>query len=135
MSANNLDRLAARTAQEIVQNLTTEEAGKLENLATKALGVLQENGVYAGMLFLYSRSEREKAYAKNIREALLKTLAQSELNSLHLSLPADKDKSNWLHVSDHLNTMICGELDTLLLIKQLWEQTLIYTRYSAKARG
>jgi len=135
MSANNLDRLAARTAQEIVQNLTAEDAGKLENLATKVLGVLQENGVYAGMLFLYSRSAREKAYAENIREALIKTLAQQELSALHLSLPADKDQSNWLEVSDHLNTAVCDELDTLLLIKQLWEQTLIYTRYSAKARG
>jgi len=29
---------------------------------------------------------------------------------------------------------ICGDLNRLLLVKQLWEQTLIYARYGAKAR-
>jgi hypothetical protein len=30
---------------------------------------------------------------------------------------------------------IASDLDTLLLVKQIWEQTLIYARYGAKARS
>ena len=33
-------------------------------------------------------------------------------------------------LTDH----ICNDLDRLLMVKQLWEQTLIYGRYGAKAR-
>jgi hypothetical protein len=34
-----------------------------------------------------------------------------------------------------LTDSVCNDLDKLLLVKQLWEQTLIYARYGAKARG
>ena len=66
--SRNLDRLAAQTAQAIVNEGAGKDgkgAEKLENMATKALGVVQENGVYAGMLFLYSRGRtpRRKSFA------------------------------------------------------------------------
>lgn len=134
MSTMNLDRLAAIAAQSIIANPATSDKTKLENLATKALGVLQENGVYAAMLFLYSR-KREKDHAKVIAEEFLNTLQSAELAPLDLAFPADMDRSNWLEVSEYLNSSLCETLDTLLLIKQIWEQTLIYTRFGAKARG
>lgn len=136
----NLDTLAAQTAQHIVEKAVPEgtsevkkRAAAVENMATKALGVLQENGVYAGMLFLYSKGADD--YAKGIREMLLRALDGIEISGVSLGLPKDKPSDKWQDVSSHLTKSICGDLDTLLLVKQLWEQTLIYVRYGAKARG
>ena len=122
---NNLDLIAARHAQDIVAKATDHEA--LDNLATKALGVLQENGVYAATLFLFSRTGKDRGIAPPIREELLKMT--SEL-SLHLSPPEGADAAKALaFVTQH----IASDLETLLLVKQIWEQTLIYVRYGAKA--
>jgi len=73
MTDLNLDRLAAQYAQKIVHD---GQSG-LENLITKTLGVLQEQGVYTCLLFLFSRTGDEKNLAAKIRPhlyALLKEL-------------------------------------------------------------
>ena len=130
-TGRNLDWLAASTAQTIVgEKRDKTQAEKLENMATKALGVVQENGVYEGMLFLYSRKEDE---ANEIRGQLLKMLAAEELTPLNLA-QQDKDQA-WSAVSKHLIGKVTNDLDTLLLVKDLYEQTLIYVRYGAKAAG
>lgn len=135
---NNLDTLAAQCAQEIVRERAPDgsdakkRATALENMATKALGVLQENGVFAGMLFLYSKKEDEDARA--LRDRLLGILNCPEMAQFDLALP-DTDRREWQKVSEHLTSQVCADLDTLLLVKQVWEQTLIYVRYGAKARG
>jgi len=130
----NLDTLAAQTAQEIVRGVipqedtdATKKAAALDNVATKTLGVLQENGVYAATLFLYSRSNTDAKIALFVRTRLLGLAAHEVLNRPE---PADQAPEALKFVTDH----ICNDLDTLLLVKQLWEQTLIYVRYGAKAR-
>ena len=135
MSAgHNLDRLAARTAQTIVKQ--GGDAKKLETLATKALGVMQENGVYAGLLFLYSRtSDDDRRLAKPIRAQLLKLLDSPELGPLDLAFKGEAEGAPWPAVSHHLITTVTADLYTLLLVKELYEQTLIYVRYGAKAAG
>ena len=127
--SRNLDRLAARTAQGIVGDRKGDAATRLENMATKALGVVQENGVYAGMLFLYSRAKDEEA--KVIRAKLLGLLAADEVKTLNLTFSGHNDA--WADVSQHLIDTVTTDLDKLLLVKDLYEQTLIYVRYSAKA--
>ncbi len=73
-------RLAAQYAQKIVADGKAE----IENLITKSLGVLQEQGVYACMLFLLSRTSNEKGQAEKVRPHLynllkeLPTFSQSE---------------------------------------------------------
>ena len=143
-SNNNLDWHAALAGQEIIKNTKTPgnkgkeeetKASDVENLATKALGVLQENGVYAVLLYLYSRSEkREQPLAKSIRIQLL------ELTRLLKLSPPTGTKESPIDAKAEqalkfLTDDICNDLDSLLLVKQLWEQTLIYARYGAKARG
>jgi hypothetical protein len=122
----NLDLLAARAAQGIVGATASRKANEVDNLVTKYLGVLQENGVYAGLLYLYSRSEADRAIAEKVREQLLgltRELGQPQ--------PDARDAEAALRfMADH----VCNDLDTLLLVKQVWEQTLIYARYGAKAR-
>jgi len=133
----DLDWLAARTAQAIITNTKSQDAGGVDNLTTKALGVLQENGGYAGLLYLYSRSESEQVIAKQIRTQLLHLTSE-----LSLSPPTDRRVGNELVVEDakagialkFLTDNVCSDLDSLLLVKQIWEQTLIYARYGAKAR-
>lgn len=50
----NLDIYAARSAQDIIAKTNDKTSRDVENLITKTLGVLQENGVYACLLYLYS---------------------------------------------------------------------------------
>jgi len=118
----NLDQLAAKTAQAIVE-AAAGSPKELDILVTKTLGVLQENGVYAAVLFLQSRTQKkEKELAPKIEAQLFSAL--SDL------LPESRNAQDKLQfVADN----IAGHLDTLLLVKQLWEQILIYTRYGAKA--
>jgi hypothetical protein len=121
MTTTNLDQLAAQYAQKIVADGKAE----IENLITKTLGVLQEQGVYACMLFLFSRTGNEKGQAEKTRLHLynllkeLPTFSQSEID----------DKNALQFYSD----TVCNDLDILLLVKDLYEQTLIYARYGAKA--
>ncbi|AKB42530.1 hypothetical protein [Methanosarcina vacuolata] len=127
----NLDLEAARTSQEIMKNTMGKQSKSVENLVTKTLGVLQENGIYACMLFLCSCSNTEKEIAKIIKSELLKMtdfVEKISLNSDNSKEIPDKE------ILEFLTNNICNDIDTLLLTKQLWEQTLIYTRYGAKAR-
>jgi len=123
----NLDQLAAQTAQQIIEDTKSINKTQVDNLLTKALGVLQENGVYAATLFLYSRTGPDKEVAPAVRASLLR-LAADEL--VGQSEPEDKAETALSFVTAH----ITHNLHTLLLVKQSWEQTLIYARYGAKAR-
>ncbi len=138
----NLDLIAAKAAQEIIANTQTYitkndkreevkkpiEGGEVDNLATKALGVLQENGVYAVQLYLYSRTGKaEESIAKQTREKLLSLLREFGLPEL--------ENTNAATALAFLTEHVCTDLDRLLMVKQLWEQTLIYARYGAKARS
>ena len=134
----NLDRLAAERAQAMVNRAKQDKNVKkpvetLERLATKALGVLQEQGIYAMMLFLFSRSSDEQIVAPMIRAQLLESLK---------ALPAFQDGENVPQKDAIAQTTlqfytvkVLKDLDTLLLVRDLYEQTLIYARYGAKAAG
>ncbi len=134
----NLDKLAAERSQEMVNKAKQGVEGvkkpleTLERLVTKALGVLQAQGVYAMMLFLFSRSSDEAKVAPLIREQLyeaLKSLSMFENNNIPQTDTSPKD------VLAFYAEKILDNLDTLLLVRDLYEQTLIYARYHAKALG
>ncbi len=126
---DNLDRMAAQTAQKIIAKTLGSKSSEVDNLATKALGVLQVQGIYAATLFLYSRtSKADTAIAPVIRGELLNLVPPLAPGT---TAPADEASAALKFVTEH----IAGDLDTLLLVKQVWEQTLIYVRYGAKARG
>lgn len=122
----NLDQLAALYAQEMVKK--GKPVTVLERLVTKTLGVLQAQGVYAMILYLLSRSGEEEKIAPIISNecyALIKELPEFS----GISVPSDKKKILEFYSSND----ILGKIDTLLLIRDLYEQTLIYARYGAKA--
>jgi hypothetical protein len=137
MDTKLLDRIAATRAQAIVdtavdrlQGPTKKRATAVDNLVTKALGVFQENGVYAGFLFLFSRTrDQDETIAKAVREQLLDLAAED--------LPFDWGKPDDMSARTalrHVSGTICAELDPLLMTKEVFEQTLIYARYGAKSR-
>jgi hypothetical protein len=131
MDERLLDRIAAKRAQRIVNQASgPAEPQEVDNLVTKALGVFQENGVYAGFLFLFSRTrDKDKKIAEAVREQLI------ELSSEDLPFgwgePRSMDAQN---VLEYVSDTVCRDLDPLLMTKELFEQTLIYARYGAKAR-
>ena len=143
-----LDYLAAKTAQEIVLESTAIGIApkELENLVTKALGVLQAQGVYALYLFLYSKSGEKKAEEKTaalLVGKLWKALSEEPAKRLGVHEKADvslEENPLWKSALEHRDEVltavtehITADLDTLLLIRDLYEQILIYARYGAKA--
>ena len=120
MTTLNLDQKAAQFAQEIVN----QGGSAIENPVTKTLGVLQEQGVYASVLYLLANNQRQ------ILSPLYDLLKKLPAFPSIPDLPNDpKD------ILKFYSGTVCNDLDTLLLVKDLYEQTLIYARYGAKAAG
>lgn len=138
----NLDQVAAKWSQEIVkdsQEIVKDQEKKkteLENWITKALGILQENGVYAMALYLLSQSEKERPLTRDvILKNLLNLFTDDSLGSLRLKADVENfgTKLSPKMVLQFFSDKICDDLDRLLLVKSLYEQVLIYARYGAKA--
>ncbi len=82
MKVPNLDYKAALTAQKIVEGAKQNNAPKdIENTVTKALGILQAQGVYALYLYLYSQAEGNNPAAYLLR------LLWNELKDEEVSVP------------------------------------------------
>jgi len=121
----NLDKLCAEYGYRFAKEVSKTEgfdAKKAEVLITKALGVLQEQGLYAFALFCESRPVGEEAGAKKIKE-LTKELLK-KLNFIN--------NGNFLEEL-RKNDGLLTKLDDLMLAIQVLEKSLIYARYHAKA--
>jgi len=110
----NLDLKCAEAAEAIAE---IEDDGA-ETLITKALGVLQEDGIYA--FFLYLNAKKEKLCAAVSTQAV-KLLKGADIV---------KNNDDGLKVAK----AISGDLDKILLAKELLERMLVYARYHAKAQ-
>jgi len=125
---DNLDYQAAKLSQQIIDETIKEnliDSSSVENLVTKTLGVLQENGVYACVLYLQSRSDKDKKISNSVMKNLFEMTELIKIKQSVDSPSTDK--------SDFVSMNIYKDLDTLFLTKQLWEQILLYARYGAKA--
>lgn len=157
----NLDLLAARHAHEMTAVIGQRckdgmvSADDADNLFTKALGIFQENGVYAGVLFLLSRSgEKTRARDLSAEELsacyavaqLLELLRELENLNLGMSMAIPWNEVNLVarrgqrnnkrEILNHMANTVCARsMDQVLLVKSLCEQTLIYARYGAKAQA
>ena len=119
----NLDYLAAKYAQTIIQKTKDKKASDIENTITKALGVLQEDGVYACFLHLLAREKENGA------------VVVDEMLNLLSSLPFGWQKpTNNSEILPFISEQVTKDLDRLLLAREVLEQMLIYARYGAKAR-
>lgn len=136
MSGRNLDRAAARCGQAIITGAHPETIKELERVVTKTLGVLQEDGVYAALLYLSSRPKSELPVAKTIRTELLRLL-RDDLAGFPTGITPTFDIATaaWPAISTALiaEPGLLSDLGTLFLVKELFEQALIYARFGAKA--
>ena len=134
----NLDREAQLHSQEIVAIAVSTE---MENRLRRSLAILQEQGVYAVVLYLF---KKEKEGGARIAAQLL-LLAQKiapdpklppgrEVEVIRISISAPKNDLPDIRraLLQRLSNNVAGDIHTLLLVKQLWEQTLIYARYACK---
>lgn len=121
----NLDQLAAKYAQQIIANTKAKKASDIDNTITKALGVLQEDGVYACFLYLLAK---EKENSKAVVDAMIDLLNDLEFG---WGKPADQEPETILQ---YISDKVAPNLRRLLLVKETLEQMLIYARYGAKAR-
>lgn len=154
----NLDRVAAEASQLILDKIgtsakgnTTLSAKDLERMTTNALGVLQEQGLYAFFLYLLSqsggKSEQNELKADELAsciimaQLLLMLNRPEQLEYLSASFANDWEV-NPSQINKHkkellqfISGKICEDLRRLLMVKSFFEQVLIYTRYGAKAVG
>jgi len=104
----NLDYMCAKYGGELA------EIAKDENLLRKSLGVLQEDGLYAFVIYL------EKEKQKEIREKIEQFLRKGEI------IRGEEDLKN-------RSQDIYTNLHRLLLLKSVIERMLVYAIYHIKA--
>ncbi len=100
------------------------EIAKDETLITKALGVLQEDGVYAFFLYLVSL---KKDVAGHISQKAFDLLRDDAILGNELRGQTEPMKAVLEKLAD--------DLGRLVFVKGLLERTLVYARYHAKALG
>ena len=126
VTEQNLDRISAEMGFKLAKNFESEDdARKLENLVTKALGVLIEDGLFAYVIWLKSRSENEKKYCRKIIE-----VSSNLLKDERIALASKDDNSKDLQ---DMALDISTDIQKTLLARQLLERMLTYARYRAKA--
>lgn len=130
MATENIDRKAMLAAGKLLKNSAVQANRSIvENLATKGLGVVLEQGLYAGLLFFYSRPDRERSIANLFATMLL-------LLTKELVPPPEKSGVDWnnrLSTLGYIATDVTKNLQQTIWVKTVWEQTLTYVRYGAKA--
>ncbi|HAW49397.1 TPA: hypothetical protein DCX16_00365 [bacterium] len=98
-----------------------------KTIIQKALGVLREDGVYAMFLWLEKEDEKED---KKVRQQLLSLLNEDTIKKYLLG-----DSSEFLKEFREFCEkikIIVKDIDKLLFMKKLLEQTLTYAFYHAR---
>ncbi|HEY8541247.1 MAG TPA: hypothetical protein VIL29_02615 [Pseudothermotoga sp.] len=119
---HNLDFVCVKIAQEIVSS-SGDEKKKLENNLRKALGVLQEDGVYAMFLWLEDKD-------KTVREKLTGLLNEPEIRRYLLNDSA-RFSRDFAAFCRNL-AEVAKDIDKLLFMKRIIERILIYALYHSK---
>lgn len=137
---NNLDLFCVSYAQALTVAVKTafgadKAAEKAENLITRALGVLQEHGIYAAFLWLEVQATKGKEPEKSADCRAAKQIRDSL--AMLIKATAGFDLGEGTVILTHLQEKdgLLSQLSALLLVKRVIEQTLVYARYHAKAGG
>ncbi len=117
----HLDMVCAQTGSEAarVENIT-------ENLITRALGVLQEDGIYALFLYLLSRTGNERLCANETASILMNFLSERQI----ISPVVSNSKPDMKNMINTLKDQLFEDLDQVLHAKELLERVLIFARYA-----
>lgn len=131
----NLDQICARYGFKFAEEISKDDAKKAEKLITDALSVLQEQGLYAFVLFCRSRSEAKKL--ENLTKELLKELdliknSNSKVKEKENINMKDSAKSSD-DLLDKIREDILADIDKLMFAVSVLEKSLIYARFHTKA--
>lgn len=122
---NNLEPLCAEYGHLIVSKSAPAELKDQENVVTKALGVLIENGLYAMSVFLLSCNKKE--YGKTVLEKLHELWTDPRLNLIR-----SRNQRSPRNILEDVRT-VTESLPRLILARKVTEQALTFARYHAKA--
>ncbi len=111
----NLDYLCIKYGQQMAKDS--------ENTIRNALGVLQEDGVYAMFLWLESKD-------REIRKKIIPLLNEEEIKKYLLN-DFQNFPEGFMEFSEKLK-YIAKDVDKLLFTKKILERTLTYALYHAK---
>jgi len=137
----NLEQLTARYAQGITECIeNTQQAKDAERYITNSLGILQENGIYAAIVYVLSKTNGnnfESTCYIYILDRLMALLGDTNLHYLNLGLnpgiTRETINTNRPRILQHVSDRIANAIDNVLITHRLFEQTLIFARYGAKA--
>lgn len=113
----NLDYICMKHAQQILRN---------ERILRKALGVLEEDGVYAMFLWL-EKNKKNNSPEEKIRRELTDLLNDGELREI---LGVDKFRKDFDEFTEDL-LKVASDIKRLLLLKRILQRTLTYALYHA----
>ena len=123
MSLLNMEPLCARHGMAMIAG--SRNSKESENVVTRALAVLAENGIYAMSLYLLTckGADNGKILTRHIRQLF----QESGINLIEDGVSENGDQM--------LEAVrgIAENLSNLILAKKLTEQTLTFARYHAKA--
>ncbi len=128
----NLETHAALAANEMAGDdlIRAEEA---ENIITKSLAVLAEQGLYAFGLFLATRKVKEQIFAQRIDRKTRELLRVADLDGAEQTATSTMPDFYRSITAPRPDESATDALRRILLAKQLLEKTLTYGRYAAKA--
>lgn len=135
----NFDYNAAKSGNEILKNIEPTNAKEFEKFINDTLLVLHNNGVYACILYLYAKGKKKNKSEDKKKNIPINNIVKELLNIVDTALGIKfEDLENKIDKSEDIlnfvNDNICNNSDILFLVKDLWERTLIYARYGAKAK-
>ncbi|WP_295102293.1 hypothetical protein [uncultured Candidatus Kuenenia sp.] len=131
-----LDMECAGVGNEIADKVFEifRDKNKTETLITKSLGVLQEDGIYASLLYLESQGKENPDGTKTPEKQAAEAIRKLNYRLLQQNIPEGllaEEKNALAEIRNKLS----NNLDALFLAKELLERTLVYARYHAKALG
>ncbi len=128
---NNIEQFSAKIGFDLVRECIKDGKGtadEVRNVINKAMGILQQNGIYAFFLWLeYKAGKGEKAeeiYALKIHFYALIALGE-EL------------KNDWEEQVERVETLIANKdysIEKLYFMKSLLQKMLTYSLYKAKSK-
>lgn len=121
----NLDYICAKIGQKLLEETAGKDIKTKERNIRKALGILQEDGVYA--MFLWLESEDNK-----IREKLNNLLNENEIKNKLLS-DSESFPNDFKEFCEKLQK-VAEDIDKFLFLKKILERTLTYALYHSKIK-
>lgn len=120
----SIEPICAKYGHQMIKSGNDPKLQDQENVITRALGVMSENGLYAMCIFLLSCNK--PGYGETILTQDIYKLWK-ELNIIASTVPNTK---NGILVATR---QITANLPKLILTRKVTEQALVFARYHAKA--